>query len=399
MQLVPRFELEEQVIEMANVTNTLQIEGEGFAEPVEKKFKPVIFFAISGAIFLALEIYVMIDWIFFSGKVQRTPTGPDPVPEWMQWSILLITIVTLTAFVLAIYFFLIKPWRRDGHISTDGLFVFCFILIYWQDPFLNYTVTISTYNAQFFNLGAWTESVPGWMSPRGSLMAEALIWSGPCYLAFTFTICVGACWLMRKFKAWRPQTGNFGMFMFCFAAFMVIDFIAETIYMRSATYTYAGVIPELTMFYGHYYQFPIYEVVIGGFTWAVWASLRYFKNDKGHTIAERGVDELRISQKRKTFVRFLALSGALNLAFLFLYNVPHNLIAPHTGPWPQDIQERSYLTNGFCGPDTTWACNAPNVPIPRKDAPHLSPQGTLVPPDTKDTPIFISDPTTTVGGR
>lgn len=374
---------------MSTATNSLILGGEGLAEPVERKFKPVMFFAAIGALFLALEVYIYIDWIFFSGKFKRTPQGPTPIPEWMRQGALWVTIVTAAGFLAAIYFFVIKPLRRDGRLSTDGLLAISFILIYWQDPLLNYTVTVSTYNTVFPNWGSWTQSVPGWLSPRGSQMAEPLIWSGPTYLAACFTACVAANWLMRKFKARHPQTGTLGMIGICVAGFMVVDFVAESFWMRLGTYTYAGTIPWLTMFRGHYYQFPTYEILLGGITWGAWACLRYFRNDKGQTVVERGIEEIRGTQRQKTFVRFLALLAGVNLSMLLLYNLPHQWFAMHAGPWPKDITSRSYLTDGFCGPDTTWACNSPTVPIPRVDAPHLSPQGTLVAPDTKNTPIFV----------
>jgi hypothetical protein len=83
----------------------------------------------------------------------------------------------------------------------------------------------------------------------------------------------------------------------------------------------------------------------------------------------------------------------VNLIFLLGYNLPHQFFAIHSGPWPKDITSRSYLTDGFCGPLTTYACAGPNTPIPRPNSSHVSPEGKLVGPDTKNTPIFISPST------
>jgi hypothetical protein len=47
--------------------------------------------------------------------------------------------------------------------------------------------------------------------------------------------------------------------------------------------------------------------------------------------------------------------------------------------WPADIQSRSYFTAGMCGDGTDYACWGPGVPLPRVGAPHLDPDGRLVP--------------------
>ena len=52
----------------------------------------------------------------------------------------------------------------------------------------------------------------------------------------------------------------------------------------------------------------------------------------------------------------------------------------HGGPWPADVQNRSYLTNGVCGPGTSYACASPSVPTPRRNSAHLDPAGELVGP-------------------
>ena len=67
-----------------------------------------------------------------------------------------------------------------------------------------------------------------------------------------------------------------------------------------------SVIKPLTLWYGHYYQFPIYEAVFSGLWWAALACLGYFLNDKGQTIAERGIDRVQVSTKRKAWIRWAA---------------------------------------------------------------------------------------------
>lgn len=50
--------------------------------------------------------------------------------------------------------------------------------------------------------------------------------------------------------------------------------------------------------------------------------LRYFRDDRGLSWAERGADSLRVSERTKTFVCFLAVTGFVHaIGFLGFYGV------------------------------------------------------------------------------
>lgn len=166
----------------------------------------------------------------------------------------------------------------------------------------------------------------------------------------------------------------------CWGLMFAADFLMEIPWTRMGMYTYPGTIPSLTLSSGHYYQLPIYEPLFWGSAWTAFACLRYFKNDRGETLAERGISSLKGGAGRKLFIRYLAFVGAGFMAFGLLYDIPTLLVSMKVGPWPTDVQQRSYLTDGLCGPDTDYACPGPNVPIPRTDSAHLDPRGELVIP-------------------
>ena len=355
------------------------------------RFQPVKAWAAIGAFSLALEAGVLLHWIFLSGNFKRTPSGPTPIPEWMTIAAVAHTALGALAFMASIYCFIIRPYRRNRRLSSDGLFALCFILIFWQDPVLNYSVNWATYNTVFPNWGAWTTSIPGWISPRGNLMAEPILWSGPVYLYGIFGACVAVNWWMRRLQSKRPHLSTARMIAICLATFMLIDLVVEVLWLRLGLYAFPGAIARVSLFAGHYYQFPLYEMIFAGSCWAGFACLRYFKNDKGETLAERGVDELRASPRQVTWLRFLAINGAVNVIFLVCFNIPQQWAGLHSDPWPKDIIKRSYLTDGLCGPGTPYACPGADVPIPRRDSAHLNPNGELVPAGgSNDDPVFTS---------
>ena len=64
----------------------------------------------------------------------------------------------------------------------------------------------------------------------------------------------------------------------------------------------------------------------------------------------------RYPNRRKLGLRYLALVGFYNLALLVAYNVPQSLMWTVGDPYPKDYVERSYFTNGLCGPGTPYEC-------------------------------------------
>ena len=347
----------------------------------ERKVKPVKLFAWIGVAFTVFEVFVLARWIL-SGHATRTPTGPDSPPGWMKAVLLGWTIGGLIALGVCIYFWVYKQWKREGRISIDGCFTLGFIPVYFlQDPLLNYFQVWCTYNAWMPNWGSWVNDVPGAIAPKAHMFAEPPLWSAPTYAYLVVALMIIGNKVMSMAKRRWPQMGTVGLIAICFCTFIVIDMLIEPPFMMLGFYAYPGAIKELTLFHGHYFQFPIYEAILfGGVTWGGWAALRFFKNDKGQTLMERGIDQVRATGGQKNWIRFFAVLGAMHSVFLLGYNIPMQLFGMHSDPWPEDILNRSYLTNGVCGPGTEYACSGDGVPVPRPDSAHLSPGGKLIVP-------------------
>jgi hypothetical protein len=345
--------------------------------PEERKPRAVLFWAGLGVCFIAIEAVAVFRWIA-TGQDKSTPVGPSKVPTWMKWELNTFEAVGLVALVAFLYYFLIRPWRREGHITTDGLLcVVFFLFIPWQDTGLNYFQTWSTYNSYLINRGAWDTHILGWLSPHSNLTPEPLVWVVPIYLYCVLGGAILGCGVMRKAKARWPRMSPIGLVLTCLVFFVVWDAILEPIFLLMGIYTYPGAIPWLTIFHGHYYQYPVYEALMAGAWWTAFACARYFKDDKGQTLAERGIDRVRLKGGKRTGLRLLAFVGIMNSAFL-VYNIPAAYMGLYAGPWPKDITSRSYLTDGACGPGTNFACSGPSVPIPRPESNRIGLHGGVV---------------------
>jgi Spirocyclase AveC-like len=161
---------------------------------------------------------------------------------------------------------------------------------------------------------------------------------------------------MAKVKARWPRVSNTSLIVVGLVTGMLLDWIYEHTLISFQLMSYMGVVPELTLGFGTIYQFPLYEAVffggVVGFTGVIW----YFKDDRGFTLAERGVEKLQLARSKglKTFVRFLALVGLLQCALFFFYSLPMQLFSVNAAPFPDDVP--SYLRNGVCGPGTPYEC-------------------------------------------
>lgn len=346
---------------------------------VERRtFKPVTALAAFGAMLTLVEAFVIIKWItgpYFT----PTPVGPSEVPSYMKVGLTGLTGVGIVLWCYCIWKFLIQPWKREGHITLDGMFAICFVLIYWMDPYGNILVPQFTYNAWLTNQGSWLSDTPGVVMANGHLIPEPYLLTGPLYLWCIFGVVVVANKLMKRAEARFPAMGTFGLISMTVGAFIIWDLFWELTFIRIGYWTYPTTPALGTIFGDHWYRIHLTEPVCWGTAWAMFACLRYFKNDKGQTLAERGIDKVKAGDKVQRTLRFFALYGVLQGIFILAYVIPTNAIAINGDAWPQDTLERSYFTNGICGDGTTYACPGQGVPIPREKSAHLDPHGNLAP--------------------
>jgi hypothetical protein len=313
--------------------------------------------ALIGAGFLALEAFVIITW-FTSGEATRTPGGADPVSNSVQnWALIMQILCPAIAVVCLTY--VVRQCRRQHRLTFDAVLMIAWILVYWQDPLLNYLRPTFFYSTELINLGSWTSRVPGWMSPRGHLLAEPIVWAGSVYAWFLFASML-TCAAMKTAKRRWPNLGVLGLMGAGWASMFLFDLIIEVIFVRTHLYTYAATVKVLTLWPGTWNQFPIYESILWGGVMAMTGFLRYFRDDRGRSVVERGVDQLSVTTGKKNILRILAVAGCLNVMFVFGYNLPIQVFNLHVD---DTVEVPTWMSSGICGDDTPYDCPGPDTPI------------------------------------
>jgi hypothetical protein len=332
------------------------------------QFRPILAWALLGGALLAFEFYVLGNWIA-GANFRPTDPGPDSISAGTQLFFTVLQVVVPVAALVAIWFWVIRPWRREGRLTTDGMLVLAGAMLFFWDMSLNYTATGLLYNSHFVNFGAWANGAwPSWISPNGNRLPEPIFICQPGYTSMVFSQVMLILYVLRKIKAKRPSLGPVAATAIMVVGLIVLDTIIESILLRIGIYAYPHGIRWLTLYAGQTYQLPMTEpIFFGGLGLGTIAALSYFRNAKGETFVERAASTLRFTGAKLQWVRFLAIFGGVHLAFAVFYFLPCQWLATHGDAFPQGYP--SYLINNMCdyhGVDPTLPlCPGPGVPMPR----------------------------------
>lgn len=322
--------------------------------PAFRRIVPVKWWAGLGAAALAVQAAILVRWLF-SDDFHHVSSGPDPVPGWMKGALVAWQVILPVAGLTVLYVFVVKPWRRDRRLSVDGLLVCAFATLWVQDPMSAYGGEWFTYNAWMVNMGSWVHSVPGWLAPGtpDHQIAYPLLVVPGAYICIFILVSFLGAGLMRRLKTRYPHAGRLPLVAACFVAMCLFDVVFEgIIFMPLGAWEYPG--GHWAIFAGTYHKYPLNEALTTGMIFTAFASIKFFLDDRGRTIAERGSEYIPPTP-RAWGVRVLAVTGLVQLAMFLGYTVPNFMIGLHATDWNKDIRERSYLTY-TCGPAAREPC-------------------------------------------
>jgi len=328
---------------------------------------PVVIWAAIGAMIFCFQAYVLFRWV--SGPYfVPTPTGADSISDAQRWYFLFLQVAIPIGALVCLLKWVVLPRLRLGHLTTDGRLFLAGTLIFFWDMSMNYSATTLLYNSHLLNFGSWTlGSWPMWFSPAANRLPEPILVTIPGYTALVTTQAIFVCWLLRKAKARWPNLGALACLGMIFVGCTVVDSAMEVLLIRTEIYAYPGAIRSFALFPGETYQFPLNEgILFGGLGIGSMTALLYFRDDKGLSFAERGIEALHTSQTVKGWLRGFAVFGYCHLMFICLYAIPMQYFSLHSGPYPEGYP--SYMLNGMCvyGVNSD-ECPGPGVALPRLD--------------------------------
>jgi uncharacterized membrane protein len=325
----------------------------------------VVRWAWIGVALMAFIIYVFAMW-FITGRAVPTDPGSDPLPDVMRQFIFWVQIVAMLLGVGVFWYFVVAPWRRDGQMNTTGMLYIAWLTLFFQDPMMNYTSATVLYNSYMVNLGTWTlGSTPGWTSPNGNNLPEPLLLIIVGYTIIGYSLAFPVLAVLNKIRDRWPGVSKFRLAILGILCLIVLDTIFESLLLRTGVYAYPGGIRAITLFAGETYQFPMSEgIFYGGLLIGSTMILLLYRDDKGHTFVERGIDKLRVSNFQRQWIKFFALFGFVHLSMIVVFTLPMQWFATHSDPFPKGYP--SFMINNMCvyGPAQN-ECPGPGVMMPR----------------------------------
>ena len=305
----------------------------------------VLMLAPVGAALIATAIVCWTQWVF-SSDFKPVAEGPDRLASWRFVGLRMFEFASLAVVIWLYWYAVVRPIRQKRPIGFDGKLVIGCTLCYVIDPTLNLMNATFAFNAHALNAGSWGNFLPFMQSPGQGLEADGPLWAGAYYVYLGLGIAIAGKWLLNRVDRWRPAMPNAGRYAIVFVAVMIFDFVIENAMVRTQMYAFSGVTSWGSLWAGSLYQFPLYECVLVGFICTPLVYLRESRDDRGRSIAERGVDQLRIGPRAKEFVSFLAITGYAALCF-GAYFVPYAWLGNFANVYPQ---LPSYMrADAYCG--------------------------------------------------
>lgn len=333
------------------------------ALPAPRRTAPAVVMAVFGFVVLVFTGFVWGRWVL-SGNFKPVDPGPDPISNREQAGLIILQVGGALTVAFLYVRFLVLPWRRTGRISGDGLILLMLPFMWFWDPWMNYSQNWFTYNAHLVNLGSWTEQAPTFVAPRQDQMLEPLL-VGSAYVWWVFPYMLFGCWALDRMRRRWPSMGMAGVLFWGIVGSILFEAVIEFITVRMGFYAFPGAPDHLLLWGGTRYQYSLIYAVIAGVGCFAWVAVRYFKDDRGYTLAERGVQNLQLPEGQRTCVRFLALLGGMTIA-IAVFNVLCQFLALHSGTWPEQMP--SYLTTTCPEHAVDPAhCGGPGPSIPRSD--------------------------------
>lgn len=317
---------------------------------------PVKVCAVIGALMVAFMAWILLKWVT-GPYFERVPAGPDEPPDLMKAIMIFWQIVSLPAALALIYYYVIRTWRQSRDLNVDALLVIGFMTLWFQDPLSNYFGVWFSHNTWMINYGSWAWEMPGWDAGGrpGAVVVQPVLFIIPLYIyVFVAPVLLGT-WAMRRVEKRIPNASKRRLIATCYLTVFAFDAVIEAlIWVPQGMFAYGG--GHLNIFDDTYHQWPLTEGLTIAATMTCFCCIRYFRDDRGRTLAERGIDQLRAGRRTKLAMRVFAVIAAVNLSYLITYNVPNLFAGKYAADWPADINDRSYFTSGLCGTDDTIKC-------------------------------------------
>jgi hypothetical protein len=327
------------------------------------------YLAIAGIPVLVVEVWTIASWLARGPHQVTGYRDGRPLEFWVAHAFEAVVIV-ISLVVLAQ---VIRGCRAQRRVFTfDVMFLICAISMVWGTDVTNYFLPMFTFSSYWVNLNDPCGAIPILVNEDCGRVPLPII-GMPLMLSFgllSAAMFTGA--LAERIQRRRPGLSKAKLMAFMVFASCLIVLVVEPLCIGLHLWNYPG-LPLSIPVDGPAWQYPIFpEVFVFGTFIGFPAALRFFRDDRGRTFLERGLDGY--SAKTRTSITLLAMYGF----FQFM------IWGPGTAPlWPMSWYQHEWPVlpasqiNGMCDPPGTTATPTRYGPCPGSPGFRMPIPGTL----------------------
>lgn len=308
------------------------------AGPRARRWPLPYWLALVAVVALVWGGWTMIAWL---------ADGPFTITQYrdthsVSWIAAWVLQVALIGTGLGLGGWVVRQCLRERRLTFDAKLCLASLSLLWMDPLSNFAQPIFMQSSNWVNLNAWCGHMPLVVNPDCGRMPEPILFLALAYpfgwLAMVMIMNAG----MRAVRARRPDLSTAALVGGTFLAGALVDVALEAPMVGFRLWNYTGAGPAWLSIFGGGHRFPVLEVAAGSLIFATLALIRFYKDDTGRTVVERGLESL--SPRRQTVVSLLALTGLTNL-LLGVGTVLVVITGPYADPYPK---LPAHLVNGLC---------------------------------------------------
>lgn len=313
------------------------------APPQPRRIAPAALLAVVGALVAGYALWTWGAWLADGPTPVTASRDPESPSRWIARGYEAVMITVAVGLAIRI----VRECRKERRLVFDAIMVIAgFFTLFW-DPMVDWMQPNFMYSSQWLNLNTWVSNAPGVINPTAHLMPQPVF----IMLIYPFGLLGFAMILnhgMRDMQRRFPRIGHLELIAFTYAYGFGIGFALEAPMFLANLWGLPGA-PAALSFFGNNHRFAWAEYITTAIVFTTFAAVRFFRNDKGQTIGERGLDNFGVAARTSISVFATIAMFAMSMWALLLVQIPAGL---HSSPYPAGYP--AHLINGLC--------NIPNNP-------------------------------------
>ena len=320
------------------MVTTIAAPKESLPKTPARRLRLAHWLAALGIPILFWELWTVTAWL---------ADGPHQITEYrngrtVDWYAARVFEGLMILVAIAVLIEVIRGCRREHRILTfDVMFCMCGATLFWADAGANFFQPVFTNSSNWVNLNNTCGHMPFVVNPDCGRVPDPLLFLLPMEIfgILGATMLLGAV-VRRARRRWPRMTTPQVLGVLLLSGMALAAF--EPLAIALNLWSYGGA--PLALPVGKGMTYPLFPELIGFGAWfAMVASVRIFRNDRGERFVERGLEHH--SPRVRKAITLLALYTFLQLAIWGPATAPLFPLGIYAKQWPK---MPAHVANGLC---------------------------------------------------